>query len=55
VAEIEVTGARRSIWPWVLGLLAVGLLVAALVSLANDTSDEAVPGRDTTAVPATGA
>lgn len=55
MAEIEVTGARRSIWPWVLGLLAVGLLAAALVSLASDTSEDTVPGRDTTAVPATGA
>lgn len=54
MAEIDVEAARRSIWPWALGLLAVGILVAALASLMNDTSADAVPGRDTTAVPASG-
>ncbi|HEX8430855.1 MAG TPA: hypothetical protein VF625_06185 [Longimicrobium sp.] len=54
MAEIDVERGRRNVWPWVLGLLAVAILVAALASLMNDTSAGAEPGRDTTAVPAAG-
>lgn len=36
MAKINVEQARRNVWPWVIGALALVLLVAALVSLSSD-------------------
>jgi hypothetical protein len=40
-------GPRREIWPWIIGAVALALLLAALASLLGD-DDDAVRVRETT-------
>ena len=55
MAEIDVERAGRSVWPWVIGAIALILLIAALASLLGG-DDPAVEVRQATpeAVPAAG-
>jgi hypothetical protein len=55
MAEINVEKAGRNVWPWVIGALAVILLVVALVSLlSNDDPNVEIRQATPEAPPAAG-
>ena len=40
MAEIRIERKRTNIWPWIIGLIVLGLLAWALIGMMDDDGDE---------------